>query len=307
MNFDKFNYLEKIKNLYSEGGNIIQYLKNLSKTEMSSLEDILISYDFQAGSYIKDLEKNRAFKESYVKSLLAVTEIFEDFDSIMEVGVGEATTLSPLLSNLGKVPKEVMGFDISWSRLKFAKEFLKENRQSANLFTANLFQIPLSDNSVDVVYTSHSIEPNGGRENEALQELYRVTNSYLVLLEPSFEFGGSKARERMIKNGYVKNLYQTAIDLGYKIVEHRLFDYYANPLNPTGLIVIQKEKKENPTGIGLKCPITLTRLEKSRSFLYSRESMLAYPIMEEIPCLLKENSILASHFLTDYKKWKDGV
>jgi ubiquinone/menaquinone biosynthesis C-methylase UbiE len=36
--------------------------------------------------------------------------------------------------------------------------------QQADLVVADLFHIPFADNSVDVVYTSHSLEPNGGRE-----------------------------------------------------------------------------------------------------------------------------------------------
>src|SRR5688500_6437781 len=101
-------------------------------------------------------------------------------------------------------PSEILGFDISWSRLKFAKEFLNDfNINNVTLFTANLFEIPLQDDSIDVVYTSHSIEPNGGKEKEALKELYRVTRKYLVLLEPSFEFASDEARARMKQHGYV--------------------------------------------------------------------------------------------------------
>jgi hypothetical protein len=50
---EKLKELNKIKKLYENGGNIIQYLKSMDNNSMNSLEDILISYDFQAGSYIK--------------------------------------------------------------------------------------------------------------------------------------------------------------------------------------------------------------------------------------------------------------
>ncbi|HOL80730.1 MAG TPA: class I SAM-dependent methyltransferase, partial [Ignavibacteriales bacterium] len=93
----------------------------------------------------------------------------------IEIGVGEATTLSYLIKQLNNQNLNIFGFDISWSRLKFAKELTKYLQiENVNLFVADLFNIPLNDNSIDIVYTNHSIEPNGGREEEALKELYRI-------------------------------------------------------------------------------------------------------------------------------------
>ncbi|HPD67793.1 MAG TPA: hypothetical protein PLI27_06930 [Ignavibacteriales bacterium] len=103
----------------------------------------------------------------------------------------------------------------------------------------------------------------------------------------------------MIKHGYITKLFETAQKLNYKIIEHRPFDYSANPLNPTGLIIIEKQPlfDNQPK---LLCPITKTDLNKyNDSFLYSKDSFLAYPILEEIPILLKENAILAIHLLTN--------
>jgi ubiquinone/menaquinone biosynthesis C-methylase UbiE len=302
---EKFKQLQKIKELYSKGENIIQYLKSIGKNEKNTVEDILISYDFQSGSYIQSFSKNKEYIENYCGALAKLINEMNNVQSIIEVGVGEATTLNMLIKYLKNRPSNILGFDISWSRLKFGQELLKDfNITNVNLFTANLFEIPLLDNSIDIVYTSHSIEPNGGKEENALKELYRITKKYLILLEPSFEFGNDEAKARMKKHGYVTELYSTAKRLNYKIIEHRLFDYSSNPLNPTGLIIIEKmgTSSNNPN---LVCPISQTELLKySDSLLYSKESFLAYPIIEGIPCLLKENSILASHLLTEYNEYK---
>lgn len=45
--------LATIKNVYENNQNIISYLKSLDNREQNTVEDILISYDFQAGSYLK--------------------------------------------------------------------------------------------------------------------------------------------------------------------------------------------------------------------------------------------------------------
>jgi ubiquinone/menaquinone biosynthesis C-methylase UbiE/uncharacterized protein YbaR (Trm112 family) len=301
---EKFRQLAKIKEIYANGGNIIKYLKNNTGSNQNTIEDILISYDFQAGSYIKNFSQNQEFKNNYCNSLAGVIEKLGTFNSIIEVGVGEATTLGTLVRNLKNKPSDILGFDISWSRLKFAKSFLNDfGFRNINLFTANLFEIPLADNSVEIVYTSHSVEPNGGKEKEALKELYRITGKYLILLEPAYEFANEEARKRMTEHGYVTNLHATATELGYKITEHRLFDFSANPLNPTGILIIEK----NTSAINrpeLKCPITLTDLiQYNESLLYSKDSFLSYPVIDGIPCLLKENSILATHLLTDYKDY----
>lgn len=302
---EKFKQLAKIREIYAKGENIIKYLKSIDDSEKNSIEDILISYDFQAGSYIEGLSAKPEFKDNYCTALARIIDQLGEVNSIIEVGVGEATTLGNVVRKLKHTPEEILGFDISWSRLKFAKDFLAElGLNQVRLFTANLFEIPLLDNSVDFVYTSHSIEPNGGKEENALKELYRITGKYLVLLEPAFELADEKSRARMKEHGYVTNLLGAARDLGYNVIEHRLFDYSANPLNPTGVIVIKKESTTLNESV-LRCPISLTELSNQGDcLLYSKESFLAYPVVKEIPCLLKENSILATHLLTDYDDFK---
>lgn len=298
---NKLGILSQIKDLYQSGGNIIQFLKSLNGESKNSLEDILISYDFQAGSYIEFVKKNPEYMESYSKLIaLEFEKLNTKVGSIMEVGVGEATTLANVLSKLKNTFDIALGFDISWSRIHFGNQYLKEkNISNVNLFTGDLFKIPLADNSVDIVYTSHSLEPNGGKEKEALKELYRVANKYMILLEPAYELGNDEAKKRMDSHGYVKNLVGIAKELGYKVVENRLFELCANKLNPTQIIIVEKQKEIESNKIEFYCPITKTPLEKGAGYYYSKHGLLAYPIIKNIPCLLPNNAIVATH-LTDF-------
>ena len=289
--------MSKIKEIHLENKNIIKYLKEIDGRTNNSIEDIMISYDFQAGSYTKAYKKDPKQKENFCSCLANIINNLEDCNSILEVGVGEGTTLGPLFKKVEKELSKWYGFDISWSRIKYANKFLKETGiNNVCLFTGDLFSTPLKDNSIDIVYTAHSIEPNGGKEKEALEELYRITNKYLILLEPSYEFACEEGRRRMEYHGYVKNLYSTAKENGYDIIEHRLFDVSANPLNPTGLIIIRK-KPEKKSKRPLCCPVTITYLIKKDNVFFSEESFLVYPIIEEIPCLLPQNAIIATKFL----------
>lgn len=289
--------LNRIKQLYQENTNVIQYLRNLDGREQNAVEDILISYDFQAGTYTEKYLANPQFTHNYCLHLASVLDNLCSYDSLLEVGIGEATTLGPLIKSLKRKPKRCYGFDISWSRVKYARKLLRDlNLEEVELFTGDLFCTPLKDSSIDIVYTSHSIEPNGGKEKEALCELYRITKKYLILLEPSYEFACLEAKKRMLSHGYVTKLYSTAKQLGYKVIEHRLFEVTSNPLNPTAIMIIEKNtdmEVDNP----LCCPLTKTPIIKDHNAFFSKESLLVYPIIDEIPCLLTQNAVVATKFL----------
>ena len=296
---DKLSVLNRIKELYLNNENIIEYLKTLDKRNSNTTEDILISYDLQAGTYTAGYKNNMSDKDRYSHHLASIINEVGNYKSILEAGIGEATTFGPALLSLDIKPEKCYGFDISWSRIKYAKRFLRESNfdYDVELFTGDLFNAPIKDNSIDIVYTSHTIEPNGGREREALQELYRITNKYLILLEPGYEFANEEAKKRMLAHGYVTKLYSTVKELGYDVIEHRPFEESSNPLNPTGLMIIRKNKGNSDILSPLCCPITKTDILKKSNAYFSQESLLAYPVIDEIPCLLPQNAIVATKFL----------
>ena len=296
---NKFKILDRILELYNKNTNIIDYLKRLDGSEKNCIEDILISYDFQAGTYIDSYKKNVKLKQEYSFKLAKEIEQLGKFNSILEVGVGEATTLAPLLQNMKEIPENIYGFDISWSRIKYARKFLHElNVENVNLFTGDLFVSPLKSNSIDIVYTNHSIEPNGGREEEALKELYRITNKYLILLEPAYELANDDAKKRMLKNGYITCLYNKAKELGFNIIKYELFGINENDLNPTGIMIIKKQTEEKTISKNnICCPITKANIKKYDNVYFSEKSLLSYPIIDGIPCLLPQNAIITTKFL----------
>lgn len=297
---EKLNLISKIQEIYSKGENIINYLKKIDKRDNNTIEDILISYDFQAGSYIRHADNNKEYINNYTNALASVILKLGSVATILEVGVGEATTLANLAKKLTTQGTRFGGFDISWSRIHFAKKYLASLNVSAFVCTGDLFMSPFTDSSIDIVYTSHSIEPNGGREEEALNELYRITNKYLVLLEPSFELAGDEAKQRMLKNGYITNLKAVIEKLGYTLLEYRLFDYSSNPLNPTALYIIEKNRHaDNKQTIDPYCPIGKTRLQERADHFFSEKSLLSYPKIDSIPCLTPFNAILTSKMNED--------
>ncbi len=299
--------LKKMKKLYRDNVNIIDYLKDHLDSENNTSEMIRISYDLQAGSYIQNVLANPEWENEYSDVCKEFFDKLGVYDSILEAGIGEATELTNFLSKMSNVPSRIFGFDISYSRIQYAMYFLKKhNVTNSTLFMGDMFNAAIQDSSIDVVYTNHALEPNGGREREALSELYRITKKYLVLFEPDYDFASDETKAYIQKQRYVQHLYPTAVELGYKVIEHKLlFETHPNSINNTSVIIIEKDSLDNGVLNPLACPITKAPLELIRNNYYCKESLLLYPVVDQIPCLLSENAIIATHYPDDLKKILD--
>lgn len=267
----------------------------------NSSQAILLAYDLQAGSYLRAYQKNPERYEKIYRQIAAFilrglsTQARKRF-SLLEVGVGDGTTLRGVLSLLGKKVGKCLAFDLSWSRVNVARKWLGNRHAKVDLFVGTLFRMPLPNNSIDVVFSHHSLEPNGGREREALQECLRVARRCVVLIEPCYEKAGPAARRRMKYHGYVKNLAGNARKLGAKSTFHQLLAEPLNPLNPSSVLILKKfgTGQGRLKGLGMVCPITRTELTKNWGFLWSNKAKLAYPIFRGIPLLRPENAVIAS-------------
>lgn len=295
--------LAAIQERYRRGENITALFREMEGSSHNSSQAIEVAYDMQAGSYVAAFERPEfaAYSATYTERIAGVIAGLGGCQSLLEVGVGEATTLAQVVSALEETsngaPDGFGGFDISWSRIAVGKEFSQARGQQPVLFVGDLFEIPLADSSVDVVYTSHSIEPNGGREKEAISELFRVANRYLVLLEPSNELGTKETQERSLAQGYVQDLGRHAKELGLNVIEHRLFEPCANPKNQTALIVIEKDPgAPQRDKIELASPLSREPLIHKDGHLYSPTDLRVFPVIGGIPCLRPEQGIIASGF-----------
>lgn len=307
--------LNILKELYLKNENLVEYMRNQSETAENTAEQIMISYDLQAGSYTENYYKN---PKNRIKEAGVIAEVIKEkglFGSLLEADVGEASTLVPLLNLLqegrGQCFDSVYGFDVSWSRIKAAKQFAKDqNHSEICFFTGDLLSIPLLDNSIDVVYTCDAIEPNGGKEKEILKELYRVCRKYLILREPCYEYAGEKARARMRKHGYITKLYRSAEELGCMIERYGLCHSSPDDINPEGLMIIRKVssvsdqtvQSNTPNGEVYACAISKRPLKNCGDSFYCPDSMLAYPVIQGIPCLLPGNAVVATKYESNFKK-----
>jgi SAM-dependent methyltransferase len=281
----------------ANGENIMALLRKRYGTQVNTEEFIEISYDLRAGmetDFLKDPAHAQYVKESAAE-LARLLHQYGEPTSYLEAGVGEATTLSYLLQAYGKKQVNAHGFDLCWSRVYRARQWLaQEAVPGVSLCTGSLTRIPFVDNSFDVVCTVESVGENAAHEAQILSELYRVASRYLILLEPAFELAPSEAQARMIQHGYCRDLAGHAKQLGMRVVEYKLFPLVENPLNPLGLIVIEKEPNRSSVTPRYRCPKYHTPLTRHDQVYFSEDSFIVYPIVAQIPCLRAENAIVAT-------------
>lgn len=93
----------------------------------------------------------------------------------------------------------------------------------------------------------------------------------------------------------MRGLKETAERLGANVSDYRLLDYTVNALNPSGLVLIEKESNRavggEPTG---RCPLMHTPVSDLGDVLAATQSGLVYPALQGIPMLRVEHGIVAS-------------
>lgn len=302
------NYLNLIdaKKYFLKGGNVTEQLRSQKKLNFNDADIIEVAYDLQAGSYIDHAEKNSINLQLYTTEIAKIIDRHISYGStILDIGCGELTTLSLLLSALEKKPSKTLAFDISWSRifkgLDFAKSNMGDSYKSLVPFVGGISEIPLSEKSVDFIISSHALEPNGGNLDLLLLELFRVTNGKIILFEPCYEINSAAGKERMDKLGYIKNIQGITESLGGVIEEFVQIKNIANPLNPTACFVIRPPESQSKENSEKKCfeskftvPGSNFVLRKIDDFYFSDYTGLCYPILKGIPVIKSSCALLAT-------------
>ena len=294
--------INEVRQAYAKGENITQLLV-ASYPWLSRQEIIEIAYDIQSGSYIKAAISNSERLKRYANEIYALCgPYFDEHDVVLDCGAGELTTLSAVSDHL-PAQCQLLACDISLSRLKLGRGFAErvmrgDLAKDLSLFVADMARLPRADSSVDVVFTSHALEPNHGRERDLLAELLRVARRQLLLFEPSWENADELARARMQQHGYVRDLPQHVEAAGGRLVSVEPLPNPLNPQNPTFCYVVEPVKKESQPSFAdqkFQCPRSGYPLQKRQSYWWSQAGGWAYPEIDGIACLREKHGVLMSH------------
>jgi ubiquinone/menaquinone biosynthesis C-methylase UbiE len=287
----KLTYRPKIdflKKLYLNRTNINQYLRK--KTNLSEKEIIKLSYDIQSGSYVKNY--------NYFKSKKILSQVIKeinstDYKSLMDFGCGELTNFYTLINNIKIKNKTFFAYDLSFSRIMIGKKFLdkKKKKIELKLFSNNSINIPLPDNSIDVITSCHAIEPNKKNANKILKELWRISKKKLILLEPNNQLGDKLIKQRFKEHNYILDLEEKIkkITPNYKIIDNKIF---FNPLNPSSIFILEKNSNKSNKFNFLNPKDSNDILKKKLNFFYSKKTGQMFPIVDDI-IIFNKNEIYA--------------
>ena len=120
-----YDEIRNIQNVYKNQKNVMAYIRKKKSTLKNSPDAILFSYDLQSGkNYSHRLEKR---KERVWDSIgETINNIISEYKTknVLEAGTGEGNTLVHATSK-NKFNSKFFGFDISLSRLLYAKRYLE--------------------------------------------------------------------------------------------------------------------------------------------------------------------------------------
>lgn len=127
---------------------------------------------------------------------------------VLEFGVGSGVNLLLLKKSLpGGNELKLSGFDYAVARLLTAKAaFSKHCIEYEDLFLANGLNLPLRDNSYDVVFSHYVVEQMKGFESQALDNMIRVARKGVVLFETAVYHPTIDQRIYMKHSGYSRDL-----------------------------------------------------------------------------------------------------
>ena len=289
--------IKQLKQFFSKKKNIMMYLRNKNKKKLNTEDEIRLSYELQAGSYLSALENKEFFKKNE-KYCSEFSKIFSQYkpSSILHVGTSNGKSICSIIKNMKKKPEDVYGLDISLSSLMFAKKYSENVKPKINFFLGSALNIPFKDNSFDIVFTIQTIASNIGNERKIIKELVRVAKKIVIINQPLYNPKNKKLTAHMEKHAFSKDIMNTIKKMKLNILDNFFLKNDLSTVNKTSVVIINKNSssKENP--IGYCSPKSKNFLKKINNHFYCEEEGRLYPVINGIPCLESDSNFLCARY-----------
>lgn len=286
---------------YRRNDNVAQTLRARRRRKTNGVPIIEVAYDLQAGTYVEAvLSHPQMYRDLAAEAASLLTPLLRPGDVILDIGSGEFTTLSGIANACLSPGHRVLGCELSLSRITVGRQYmaraLRSDLKDAIVpFVGEFGRLPLADKSVDIVLSSHAIEPNRGSERAILRELVRVARRGLLLIEPCYENASAEIRARMDSHSYARGIGAAIKAAGARLGDPMPMRNSANPLNPSFAFVAELDEPSPPRPDRCwVCPETGLPLEDRGSIFFSAGSLLAYPVIDSTPILRRDAAVLYS-------------
>ena len=156
---------------------------------------------------------------------------------VLEVGAGTGINLYLLSQALPDV--EFTGIDLTPERIATGKKWFKENKDfEPNISVGDVTQLKFEDNSFDLVFSGHCFEQLDQYAHQGVVEVCRVASKQVVFLEPDYKHSNAAQKLFLHNHNYLVNFADTINKVAPDRLTHRSLDTYFNPLNRTGLYIV---------------------------------------------------------------------
>lgn len=217
--YDEYNEREQIG--YEFGSDLCIYKHKLSWLKEKEIRGHYLKYLFEEIECLVS-EKNKI--------------------KILEVGCGNCINLVNLKDRF-RDKLQLFGIDTSNKRIEVAKKFFSEKLDGIEIYQHSVIKRcdKWNDNFFDVVFSMHCLEQIPYNCVPALQQMYRLTEKKLIMIEPIFENGNQVQKLYLICTDHNRILIKTIRDLGYKIIRNEVLNIQSSGgLNQSSIVVIEK-------------------------------------------------------------------
>lgn len=178
----------------------------------------------------------------YLSKLIA-DRVLEDTGLFLDFGSGNGFNAKFLSERFPGA--EIYCIDISKSRLQHAHQWIG-NKDNIAYRQMNGACLQFPDNIFDFVYSCHAFEQMESVIHDAVKEFIRVMKYRAVLIEPIWENADLTQRLYIEKKGYVKSLLSEIKKHSNVQIVENFVTGLQDPLNPSSVIVLEKNKSEQP-------------------------------------------------------------
>ena len=133
---------------------------------------------YEKGPYYNHLQK----RKKYILEVLEKLYKKKKVENVLDLGCGDGSNLKWL----SEFSQNLYGTDYNLLRLKRAKNMLDKLQINAKIFLTDIFSMPFSENSFDLIFFNHVIE-HLKDDRLALEKIFHITNKggHVILVTPN--------------------------------------------------------------------------------------------------------------------------